>query len=61
MRTAKAVVHRDLKPANVFLQMLYRPLVGDFGLCYVEEDGDAGRHTELDEAAGPRFFMAPGA
>ncbi len=53
------VVHRDLKPANIFLQKMYRPLVGDFGLCYAEDDDDQVRHTEVEEAVGPRFFMAP--
>ncbi len=55
----EGVVHRDLKPANIFLHDMNRPLVGDFGLCYVEEDTNADRHTDLDEAVGPRFFMAP--
>jgi serine/threonine protein kinase len=54
------VVHRDLKPANIFLQVpTFRPLVGDFGLCYVQDESGDDRHTDLEEAVGPRFFMAP--
>lgn len=57
---SQRVVHRDLKPANIFLQTpTFRPLVGDFGLCYVQDDGDDERQTDLEEAVGPRFFMAP--
>jgi serine/threonine protein kinase len=31
--------------------------VGDFGLCFFEETGE--RFTLLEEAVGPRWYMAP--
>jgi serine/threonine protein kinase len=56
---SQGVIHRDLKPANIFLRSpTFIPLVGDFGLCYLEETAKE-RHTEVSEAVGPRFFMAP--
>lgn len=52
------VIHRDLKPGNIFLRSTTGPaVVGDFGICYLEEDGT--RLTLTEEAVGPRLFMAP--
>lgn len=52
------IIHRDIKPANIFLRTKNGPaVVGDFGICYVEDDGT--RLTLTDEPVGPRFFMAP--
>jgi len=52
------VIHRDLKPDNIFLRSATGPaVVGDFGICYLEEDGT--RITLTEEAVGPRLFMAP--
>ena len=51
------IIHRDLKPANIFLLADKRtPVIGDFGICFID---DGERHTLIDEAAGPRNFMAP--
>jgi serine/threonine protein kinase len=53
-----SVIHRDLKPANIFLHADKRtPVIGDFGICFVDDDG--ARHTLIDEAVGPRNFIAP--
>jgi serine/threonine protein kinase len=53
-----AIIHRDLKPDNIFLRTSEGPaIVGDFGICYVEEDGT--RITLTEEAVGPRLFIAP--
>lgn len=52
------VIHRDLKPQNIFLRTKEGPaVVGDFGLCYFEREGE--RITRIDEAVGPRLFIAP--
>ena len=52
------VIHRDLKPDNIFLRTKEGPaVVGDFGLCYFERCGE--RITLVDEAVGPRLFIAP--
>lgn len=55
---AKGVIHRDLKPDNIFLRSKNGPpVVGDFGICYV--DDYEGRLTLTEEAAGPRLYIAP--
>lgn len=52
------VIHRDLKPENIFLRTTRGPVVvGDFGICFVEEGGS--RVTLTDEAVGPTQFIAP--
>lgn len=54
---SKGIVHRDLKPQNIFLKVDQTPMVGDFGICFVVEDGE--RFTLTDEAVGPRLYIAP--
>lgn len=52
------ITHRDLKPHNIFLRGdKVTPVVGDFGLCYVDE----GERITLvgDAAVGPRMYIAP--
>ena len=52
------IVHRDLKPDNIFLRSnMQTPVVGDFGICFIDEDGE--RSTLVDEAVGARRFTAP--
>lgn len=52
------IIHRDLKPKNIFLREDRRsPVVGDFGICYIEDDGT--RITLFDEAVGARRYTAP--
>jgi serine/threonine protein kinase len=52
------IIHRDLKPDNIFLRSKNGPaVVGDFGICYLEEDGT--RITLTEEAVGPVHYMAP--
>lgn len=54
----QGVIHRDLKPENIFLRTDEGPaVVGDFGICYIEDDGT--RLTVTEEAVGPRLFIAP--
>jgi serine/threonine protein kinase len=57
----KGIVHRDIKPANVFLDANNKPIVGDFGLCFLlDENADPDqRVTETMEVAVPRWFGAP--
>jgi serine/threonine protein kinase len=53
----RGIIHRDLKPGNIFLQADQKtPVVGDFGLCLMVDDE---RVTELSEAVGARYYMAP--
>jgi serine/threonine protein kinase len=61
---SKRVFHRDLKPANIFLRedrtmpLGIIPVVGDFGICHLEEDKEE-RLTRTDEELGNRFCTAP--
>jgi len=54
----QGIIHRDLKPENIFLRTKEGPaVVGDFGICFVEDDGT--RVTLIEEAVGSRLFIAP--
>jgi serine/threonine protein kinase len=55
----KGVVHRDIKPENVFLRGDGTPVVGDFGICFMDLEESGERLTETLEAAGSRWYCAP--
>ena len=51
------IIHRDMKPDNIYLRNDKGPaVIGDFGLCYVE---DGERYTQTQEQVGARFYMHP--
>lgn len=50
------VIHRDIKPANILFRKDETPVIGDFGICYLE-DGEPA--TFSDEAVGSRHYLAP--
>jgi len=54
--SAARVVHRDIKPSNILLRDNETPVVGDFGICFIEGNE---RMTVTDEAVGSRNFIAP--
>ncbi len=53
---SRGYAHRDIKPENLLLDEDRRPVLADFGLCLQLEDE---RVTEIEEAVGSRFFIAP--
>ena len=53
---ANGVTHRDVKPDNIFLRSDRRPVVGDFGICFLE---GAERLTQTGEWLGARGFICP--
>lgn len=52
----KFIIHRDLKPSNIFLTEDFNPVIGDFGLSFI--DGSE-RITVTDEAIGSMYYIAP--
>lgn len=52
----KGIVHRDIKPENILLTDDDQPIVADFGLCHMK---DSDRQTQMKEAVGARWYMAP--
>lgn len=54
---SKGIVHRDLKPENIFFREDGSVAVGDFGLCFIEDDGE--RVTFTEEVVGSRHYAAP--
>ncbi|MGB7207925.1 MAG: serine/threonine-protein kinase [Pyrinomonadaceae bacterium] len=56
------VIHRDIKPRNIFLtdQKNKTPLIGDFGICFFEEDeNNEERLTAIRETVGAKSFRPP--
>jgi len=51
------VVHRDIKPKNIFLREDGTPVLGDFGICFIDDEGT--RITMTEEVVGSQFYCAP--
>jgi serine/threonine protein kinase len=55
----KGIVHRDIKPENILLRNDGTPVVGDFGICFMDADDSGQRLTATTEVAGSRWYCAP--
>ncbi|MGD0901588.1 MAG: serine/threonine-protein kinase [Terracidiphilus sp.] len=52
----KEIFHRDCKPANILFRADGTPVLGDFGICHMED----GKFVTLaDEGVGSKNFIAP--
>lgn len=54
----KKIIHRDIKPANILFRQSGQPVVSDFGICFVTDEGFE-RMTETVEQMGARYYIAP--
>ena len=50
--------HRDIKPDNIYFRVDGTAVLGDFGICFADDD-DGKRLTLTEEVAGSRFYCAP--
>ncbi len=55
----RGVVHRDLKPANILVDTDNRPIVLDFGLARLVEEGADERVTQTGQFVGTLAYMSP--
>lgn len=53
------VIHRDIKPSNILIDRSGRPLLADFGLAKIREEGVLSQLTRTGTVMGTPLYMAP--
>jgi len=56
---ALGAVHRDLKPENILVTATGRPVITDYGLGRIQDEGGRARLTHTGQVMGTPFYMAP--
>lgn len=55
----KGVIHRDVKPANILFNEADQPMLSDFGIAHLLEEGSEGTLTTPGVGIGTPEYMAP--
>jgi hypothetical protein len=55
----RKVIHRDLKPSNIMVTPEGKPIIVDFGLARMVQEGAGDRTLRLGKVEGTPAYMAP--
>ncbi len=55
----QGIIHRDIKPANILLTESGQPMLSDFGIAKIVDQGEVGNLTATGVSIGTPEYMAP--